>query len=300
MLVPNAGLSAQRHSGRAFGSWWHALPGSEREGNVLGGVVNRVIDEIDPLFSPYLPASVISRLNATADTDWVAVPPAFAELAEAAKLLHRATGGAFDPTVGPLVHRFGFGPIEGRAGDADRFGVRPGSIRKPGPLATLDLCGLAKGYALDRMIEGLAAAGVSDVMLELGGEVRCLGLHPSGRAWQIAVADPRPGVRDSFRVVAPGARALATSGHATQGFGTLTHLIDPRHGRPADTRLASVTVIADRASTADGLATGLAALGPEDGPRFAEAANLDALFLLHDGQDIAELVTGRFADHILA
>jgi thiamine biosynthesis lipoprotein ApbE len=67
---------------------------------------------------------------------------------------------------------------------------RPMRLRKRVPGLTLDLCGIAKGYALDRIIEALPAVGVDSVMFELGGEIRTLGRHPDGRAWQIGIERP--------------------------------------------------------------------------------------------------------------
>jgi thiamine biosynthesis lipoprotein len=108
----------------------------------------------------------------------------------------RFTEGAFDPTIGPLVNRFGFGPIHGERAHPADLSVSANGLRKRVPGLTLDLCGIAKGYALDRIIEALPAVGVDSVMFELGGEIRTLGRHPDGRAWQIGIERPdvEPGV----------------------------------------------------------------------------------------------------------
>ena len=300
LLLPRGARAEGVLSGPAFGSHWHANVPNAAQHDLVARIIAGIVADIDAGFSPYLPASDLSRFNVAEVNAWTEMPPEVLGLVDHGLRLNARTAGAFDPTVGPIVQRYGFGPIRGQSGDVAAIETRADALRKTAPGLTLDLCGLAKGHALDRMIAALATAGVVDLMLELGGEVRCLGRHPTGRAWQIAVEDPRPGRGGYHRIVAPGPKGLATSGHAAQGFGGTTHLIDPRQDRPADTRLASVTVLSDTAREADGLATALAALGPEDGPAFAEAENLDALFVLNDGPGLADIITGRFADHILA
>ena len=300
LLAPSLGSARTLLSGPAFGSGWHGVLGAPGNAGILEDVIAQTIGWIDELFSPYRGTSYLSRFNRAEGLDWQSVPGEFADLAAYSLALSERTKGAFDPTVGPLVNRFGFGPIRGQAGGVEGIEIRDRELRKRRPGLTLDLNGVAKGRALDIMVDRLARRGVRDVLLELGGEVRCLGVHPSGRPWQIGVEDPRPETDGIHRVIAPGLRAVATSGHATQSYGTVSHLIDPRLGASADPRLASVTVLAATAREADGLATALAAFGPVDGPAFAIDQRFDALFLLRDGAAITDLTTGAFSDFIQA
>jgi thiamine biosynthesis lipoprotein len=286
--------------GPAFGSHWTAVFGDPADAPLVERIVAREIARMDALASPYRAGSALSRFNRGPAAAALSLPRALLELVEAAGGLHTASGGAFDPTVGPLVHRFGFGPIEGESGGFAALEIAGGAIRKHEAGLTLDLCGLAKGAALDAMTDALAAEGVSDIMLELGGEIRTLGQHPAGRPWQIGVEEPRPGPRAVRRVLVPGARAVATSGHTTQAYPGASHIVDPRSGRPADPRLASVTVLAATAQEADGLATTLAVLGPEAGPDWAAANGVEALFILRDGTRLTDRMTGGFAAHVLS
>ncbi len=287
-------------SGAAFGGRWHAvLPPGTAEPEVRA-TLGAIVGQIDALFSPYRRDSVLTRLNGHGGTDWQPVTLEFAGLARAAQALHEDSDGSFDPAIGPIVNRFGYGPITGRVAPFGTLEVREDALRKADPALTLDLCGIAKGHALDRMIAALGAAGLGNILLELGGEVRTLGTHPDGRGWQVGIEDPRPGAARVHGVIAPRGRAVATSGHAAQGAAGVTHLIDPRRGRPADMGLLSVTVLAGTAQAADGLATTLAVLGPEDGPAWAEARGIATLFLLADGPGLRPITTGDFADHILA
>lgn len=287
-------------SGTAFGGRWHAVvPPGTAEPEVRA-MLGAIVGQIDALFSPYRRDSVLTRLNGHGGNDWQPVPLEFAGLARAAQALHEDSDGSFDPAVGPIVNRFGYGPITGRVAPFGALEVGETALRKTDPSLTLDLCGIAKGHALDRIVAALGAAGHGNVLLELGGEMRTLGTHPDGRDWQVGIEDPRPGAARVHGVIAPRGRAVATSGHAAQGAAGVTHLIDPRRGRPADMRLLSVTVLAGTAQAADGLATTLAVLGPEDGPAWAEAKGIAALFLLADGPGLRPITTGDFADHILA
>lgn len=301
-----AGLPADaapaRIDGPAFGSSWHAVLPATADTAAATRAVMAEIEAVDAAMSPYRGGSDLSRFNRLRDRDWIPVPAALAGLLNSALAIRARTGGAFDPTVGPIVHHFGFGPIEGGRGDADGLAVRTGAIRKADPATTLDLCGIAKGYALDRMAAALAALGHRDTLIELGGEVVALGRHPEGRAWLVAIERPGSAPVTAQRILRPGGLALATSGHGANGFARprLSHIIDPRTARPVAPGLASVSVLAADARTADALATALLVLGAEVGPDRADAQGIAALFLAEDGDEIREIMTGRFADHVEA
>src|SRR5690606_26444695 len=137
-------------------------------------------------------------------------------------------------------------------------------------------------------------------LIELGGEVFTAGHHPSGRSWQVGIEQPSP--EGGFqKAVALEGVSLATSGNTVNGYTyggrRYSHIIDPTTGHPAGSELASVTVAAPAAMTADGLATALFAMGPERGPAFAGHTGIEALFIMADGREVA---TGRFAERTLA
>lgn len=299
-LPARAAQSVARLSGPAFGSSWHAvLPGgidaaAARQALEVG------IASVDATMSPYREDSDLTRFNLSRDTDWQDVAPMLAHTLTVALDIARLTGGAFDPTIGPLVHRYGFGPISGReAGDPAGLDARAGAIRKAAPDLTIDLCGIAKGHALDRMVAALEVLGHTDFLIELGGEVACRGRHPEGRHWLVAVEAPGGG--SAQRILRLDGMALATSGHAANGFPPmgLSHIIDPKTTRPASPGLASVSVLAETAEKADGFATALLVLGPEAGPDFARTHGIAALFLTGKGPAFGETMTGTFARHVV-
>ena len=290
--------------GPAFGSTWRAaLPDASRSAAVRE-LVASVVAEINQAMSPYMVQSELSAFNRTETVDWQVCSRPLADVADHALEMSRFTDGAFDPTIGPLVNRFGFGPIHGDRVHPEDLSVSTSGLRKRVSGLTLDLCGIAKGYALDRIIEGLPAVGVERALFELGGEVRTLGYHPDGRAWQVGIERPdtEPGVME--RIVAPGPLALATSGTGRQnirfGESGVSHLIDPRSGRPVDAMPASVSVLDASAMRADALATALMVMGMERGAAFAETHSIPALFVRFEKGDSQEIMTGGFDAYVTA
>ena len=290
--------------GPAFGSTWRAaLPDASRSAAVRK-LVAAVVAEINQAMSPYQHQSELSVFNRADTADWQSCSTPLADVAGHALEMSRFTDGAFDPTIGPLVNRFGFGPIHGDRVHPEDLSVSANGLRKRVPGLTLDLCGIAKGYALDRIIEGLPAVGVETALFELGGEIRTLGHHPDGRSWQVGIEGPdaEPGVMD--RIVAPGPLALATSGTGRQnislGESGVSHLIDPRSGRPVDALPASVSVLDTSAMRADALATALMVMGMERGAAFAETHSIPALFVWFEKGRSHEIMTGGFDAYVTA
>ncbi|WP_347311963.1 FAD:protein FMN transferase [Defluviimonas sp. SAOS-178_SWC] len=300
MTARAAEAGPARIAGPAFGSSWHVVLPATADKAAATRAIMAETEAVDAAMSPYRADADLSRFNEERGTDWVPVAGSLCRVLDAALRMRARTGGAFDPTVGPAVGRFGFGPIRGVFGDADGLAVRGAAIRKSHPATTLDLCGIAKGYALDRIAAALAALGHRDALIELGGEVIASGHHPEGRDWLVAIERPGTNPATAQRIVRPGRLALATSGLSANGFASprLNHIIDPRTARPVAPGLASVSVLAADAETADALATALLVMGPEAGPALAETQDVAALFLAEDGSDIREIMTGAFADHV--
>lgn len=290
--------------GPAFGSTWRAALPDASHSAAVRSLVAAVVREINQAMSPYMALSEISVFNRAHTADWQNCSAPLAHVAGHALEMNRFTDGAFDPTIGPLVNRFGFGPIQGDRAYPEDLSVSADGLRKRVPGLTLDLCGIAKGYALDRITEGLPAVGVEAALFELGGEIRTLGHHPDGRPWQVGIERPdaEPGVME--RIVAPGPLALATSGTGRQnislGESGVSHLIDPRSGRPVDALPASVSVLDASAMRADALATALMVMGMERGAAFAEAHSIPALFVRLDKGGSHEIMTGGFDAYVTA
>lgn len=286
-------------SGSAFGTGWRVVaPGGAGLG-VLGPAIAALFAEVDRQMSPWRRDSAISRVNA-GGAGAHPVPPETGEVVRGALALAGASGGRFDPTVGPLVARWGFGPIaEGAAPDWRGLSVAGGRVVKARDGLTLDPCGIAKGWALDRAAELIRAAGLRDFLFDLGGEVLAAGRHPDGRAWRVAVESPVPGAPSPAILALPGGSAVATSGTRAQSYAAggrlYGHVIDPGTGEPVAGRLRAVTVLAASGMLADGWATALFAAGEPHGPELARAAGCDALFLIDGETGLRAVRTGALA-----
>lgn len=299
-MFRNAYAGTHVWQGRAFGSTWRYVGAEPLTSEALTGIED-IVAEVDEQMSPYRDSSDLSRFNAHHGDGWQAMPSALCNVAGRALEIARFTAGAFDPTVGPAVNRFGFGPIQGANGRFEDILVEGDALAKRDVALTLDLCGLAKGYALDRIMQALLLHGAGDFLLELGGEVRTQGCHPSGRDWRIAIEDPTVDAVGVQFILVPRGQALATSGHHANGLSgpiPTSHIINPRIQRPVAQFAASVSVLADTAMQADALATALTAMGPQ-GPDFAERQGISALFIVAQSSPQTHITTGTFATHIL-
>jgi len=283
----------------------------------VSGLIERELRAVNQEMSTYLADSALSGFNAAPVSVWIDVPQRLAEVVGVALHLSRESTGAFDVTVGPLVNLWGFGPSEPTSNAAalasvpdeariaavrsqvgfEKLEVRfdPPQLRKTGDLY-VDLSAIAKGHGVDRLATQLTGSGCSDLLVDIGGEVRAIGLSPTRRAWRIGVEVPDP---DSFgaiqRVIALEGMAAATSGDYRNfrdlGGGRYSHTIDPRTGYPVTHTLASVTVLHPSAMWADGYATALNVLGPTAGFEFAQRMGLAALFIIREASGFDERYT---------
>jgi thiamine biosynthesis lipoprotein len=267
--------------GPAFGSWWRAcLPSGTRTDQVRAAIA-QVIERVDATMSPYRASSELIALNKAPGGRWLGVSSTLEPVLKESLQIAQATCGAFDPTVGPLVHRYGFGPIrDGGASHFTALEVGPQVLRKTTNDTTLDFCGIAKGHALDLMAQAIEALGVDQFLLELGGELLARNRHPEGRPWQVAVDAPDGSHPIVMRL--DHGQAIATSGQAFQGGRAggrpFNHIVDVRTGCPVDNGVWSVSVLAGAAMRADALATALYVMGPDAGLDLARRDDLAVLF----------------------
>lgn len=286
--------------GHAFGSTWQVTAPDLRDVDTLRPTLDTLLSDIDRLMSPWRPDSEITAFNRAAAPK--ALSAETAHVVASALDIARASDGWFDPTVGPLVHRLGFGPIEGAPGRWTGLHIEDAHLSKDDPRLTMDPCGIAKGRALDRMTTALAAAGHEHFLIDLGGELAARGQHPSGRAWQVAVEDPRPDIAGGAAVLELTDMAVATSGSRAQSFDLggrrYSHIIDPHRAQPASGSLASVSVLADSGMIADGWATALMAAG-DAGPALARQNGISALFIFAEAEALRQVATGTVERHIL-
>lgn len=289
--------------GPAFGTYWRVTLPTGLDIRPINAAIGDIVTMIDSALSPFRPDSEISRFNQSATTEWMTLGKDTARVVQEGLRIATLTGGAFDPTVGPIVGRFGFGPITGRrVGTHSNIVARGTEVRKDHPALTFDPCGIAKGFALDRIAGQLDDLGVAAYLAELGGEVFARGAHPSGRPWQVGIERPGPGALTFQRILHLNGEALATSGDSVNGYVVArrrySHIIDPRKDVPVNNGIAAVSVIAPLAITADALATALMAMGPRQGLAVAEQEKLPVLYLLRGGGDLREIASTSFNAYV--
>lgn len=283
------------------------------DNQTLDSAINKLLEEVNRQMSTYLPDSEISTFNQSSQSDWFGISDDFAKVLQQSLLISEMSGGAFDITVGALVDLWGFGPgqkpptlpadevidrLKARIG-YQKISVRlaPPAAKKTNPDIHCDLSAIAKGFGVDKVAEYLQTMGVSNYMVEIGGEVRTKGFNASGQTWRIGVESPDTpsGIE---KVLAIRDRAMATSGDYFNYFEVdgvrYSHTIDPRTGRPITHKLASVTVIHSSCTLADGLATAINVLGPEAGYEFAQQRELAIYMIVREGDGFGEKMTPQF------
>ena len=276
--------------------------------------VDQRLAEINSLMSTYDPDSELSRFNRLNSTDWFAVSPELVEVVAAALEVSERTLGAFDPTVGPVVELWGFGPQKGITkppGDEKiaaamaRIGFKnvrvrsdPPAIRKELADVYLDLSGIAKGYAADSVSRLLAEIGYRNSMVEIGGEVTTRGRKVDGAAWLIGVEKPQSFGDEMQAAIPLNDAGMATSGDYRNFFEhdgvRYSHTIDPATGRPVEHQLAAVSIVAANCMEADALATAVLVMGQRRGYDWCAEQGVAALLLVREGDAINELSTPEF------
>ena len=309
-----------RVSGPTMGTVWSVQVG-ERPADLslpaLQEDIEALLLRVNQQMSTYIADSDLSRFNQAPPGTWQQIPEEFSEVLAASLTMAETSQGAFDPTVGPLVNLWGFGP-EGRRSQApdagavaaarervgwERIDVRESGreIRQPGELY-LDFSAIAKGYAVDLIGEYLDARGVEGWLVDIGGDMRARGLKPDGEPWRIGIERPVNGQRQVHSVVQPGDLAMATSGdyrnYFRDGDRQFSHTIDPRTAEPVDHGLVSVTVLHPSCMFADGYATLLTVLGPDEGLAFAQREGLAVLLISRDGEAFREAMTEGFRERL--
>jgi len=305
-------------SGETMGTWFHIkyFPGAG--GSIEPAEIERGVNErlasVDQRMSTYREDSELNQFNAAQVNSWFSVSEDTAKVVSLAQQISRQTDGAFDITLAPLVDLWGFGPTRREAeppaaeaieAQLARVGygalqvrLSPPALRKQSQI-TLDLSAIAKGYGVDLIAQYLDELGIRRYLVEVGGEMMARGKKPGDELWRVAVEAPVTGERRVQRVIQLVDMAVATSGDYRNYFEKdgvrYSHTIDPRSGYPISHRLASVTVLAERAARADALATALNVMGPERALRYANQQGIPVLLIVKEDAGFVERASDSFA-----
>jgi thiamine biosynthesis lipoprotein len=291
--------------------WW-----SEREVDVpeLTRAFASELDRIDELLSNYRSDSVLERLNAARTTESLAVPAELVALLRLADDVHRASDGCFDPTVRPLVRLWGFDgdsphvpPDDELAAVRRRVGfdkielVDADHVRKLAGDVEIDMASIGQGYTVGRLAAVAERFGLTDYLVEIGGELAGRGRRPDGRSWRVGIESPaaQGAPLRALPLRTDATTAVITSGtyrHFFAAGGKLySHILDPRTGRPVDHALVSVTVAGSDPAVAAAWGTALLCLGPDAGAELAKKLDLAAVLIVRNGEEFEQRETPRFA-----
>lgn len=253
------------------------------------------VEQVDRDMSLYRPESDIGRLNRLAAQQEMPVRDSTATVLREALRVARASQGALDVTISPLLARWGFhsprleapGPqqLEAALALVDYRHIHlddvTGAVRLARPGVQLDFGGIAKGYAVDLAVEALRQDGIRHGMVNAGGDLRLLGAHPDGAPWVVGVQHPLTPSRLLLALSLDGG-AVATSGnylrYRVYNGRRYGHLLHPQHGYPADTAL-SLTVVASTAMRADALATAALVMGRDGMAWLRDQPDVEALMV---------------------
>lgn len=316
-------LSIASLGGETMGTSWSvrlAVPG-HADLHALHAAIQSQLDGVVRQMSTWEPDSDISRYNRGPAGSWHALPQAFFDVLECALQVAEASGGAFDPTIGPLIGLWGFGADAGAQAIPSRETLLQARQRigwqrlhvqadgrrvlQPGGVQ-LDLSAIAKGYAVDAVAAHLRTRGIASALVEVGGELRGWGHKPDGSPWRVLVetaAEERDAGTEP-RVLDLDGIAVATSGDRWHRFQSgdisYSHSIDPRSGQPVSQATAAVSVIAADAMHADAWATALTVMGETEGLAFAGRHGLAARFVTRGSDGLRERMTDTFRRHLAA
>ncbi|KAA1258992.1 Thiamine biosynthesis lipoprotein ApbE precursor [Rubripirellula obstinata] len=287
-----------------------ALPDLDELRLEVDAELRRVNDEM----SNYLKSSQISRFNESDSTDWFPISKPFAEVVAYAQKVAKATDGAFDVTIGPLVNAWNFGPAartDSVPTDAqidelssvvgyENLSVRldPPAIKKSIAGLQIDLSAIAKGHGVDRVVDRLTELGIANMFVEIGGEVRTVGTK-GDQAWKVGIQVP-DAAADQFDIAYEMTdQSMATSGDYRNYIEIdgkrYSHTIDPRTGRPITHDLASVSIVSDLCMESDAWATAINVLGETKGLAVASEQDLSALLVSRGEDGFWRTGTGDFA-----
>jgi thiamine biosynthesis lipoprotein len=284
------------------------------DAKLVQATIDDVLAQIDRSMSGYRVDSEVTRFNASGSTQWCNVSADLAAVVRASLDISEASDGAFDITVAPLVAAWGFGPaggpkelpsVEQIAQIEATVGYRklhvrldPPALRKDVAALSIDLNGIAPGFAVDRLADRLRGLRIENFMIDIGGEIRAHGRNARGERWHIAIEHPVDTQRTPYASVWLDGAAVSTSGEYRDYYERdgrrYSHTIDPRTGRTLDRAPGSVVVVASSTAQADGWATAMNVLGPRAGLALATQRHLPVLFIEREGREWRSQATPEF------
>lgn len=319
--------------GKTMGTTYHVRIYVDEKPEGLEGQLKRATDsllyKINMGISTYEKNSLVSRFNQShlldlvySETDSLAGSiPHFIQCLSVSRKIFDLSGGAFDPTIMPLVNYWGFGYTGRHEVDQpdtqkinellrhtgfDKINITTDSMagtyrfNKKDSLVELDFGGIGQGYGADQIAFLLDGLGYTRYLVELGGELVARGTKPDGSLWTVGLNTPEEtaGIRDVFSQVKLTGKALTTSGNYRNfyksGNQTFSHTINTKTGFPERSVLLSVTLIGNDCTSIDAMATACMALGAGPCREILGGQNMEAYFIYRDGDSLRVDMTPGF------
>lgn len=285
-------------NGEAQGTYY-AITYYDDQGRNLKESIDSIFKTFDLSVSVYKPESIISKFNR--NDEGVVADSVFETVFKKAMEVSKHTDGAFDITVMPLVNAWGFGYTERNKIDStvidsllpligySKVQLRDGKLIKEDSAMMIDFNAIAQGFTCDLIGKFFSDRGITNYLIDVGGEVLAKGNKPDGSNWKVAIEKPAPDATSSreIQIVVPlRDKALATSGNyrafIIENGRKYSHTIDPKTGFPVNHTLLSVSVIADDCMTADAYATAFMVMGLEKTKEFLEDNKDLEVFIIYD------------------
>ena len=309
-----------RFSGETMGTTFNVTvvdPPDTLEEEAMQSAIVATLEAVNASMSNWDPQSEVSRFNSSAALEPVPLSEDFATVMAMANDIHDASGARFDVTLAPLIELWGFGtrtpedavppPAEVNAaldlvGQRSMLTMDGATLTKSADGVSVNLSAIAKGFGVDAVARTLKDAGVTRYLVEIGGDLVTRGVNAEGEPWAIGIERPDVAGRVVELIVPVSGYGLATSGDYRNYFEAdgqrYSHILDPTTGRPVTHNTASVTVLAESATLADGWATALLVVGEEVGLPMAEAEGLAVLFITREDGAFVTSASRAFSELI--
>ncbi|WP_068083846.1 FAD:protein FMN transferase [Polycladidibacter stylochi] len=305
-------------TGKTMGTTYHvkAIVGEKTaSAQVLHREIEQTLKKVNQGLSNWVKDSEVENFNRSRSTEWTPISGDFSKVMSEALRIHRESSGYFDVTLAPLIDLWGFGPSKDtppRPSDAAiqealasvgmssmlEYADNPPALRKVNPETTVNLSAIAKGFGIDKVAATLEANGFDNYMVEIGGDLFAKGHNAHKQDWVLGIEKPDAAAGSVQHIVHLSGKGMATSGdyrnYKEVNGKRASHILNAVTGMPIAHRLASVTVIAENATRADGLATAIFALGETKGMALAERLQLPVFMIIRDGAGFRQVGSPAF------
>lgn len=287
-------------------SWWSTSPVDAVK---LKADIDATFKDIDKQISNYRDDSDIEQFNHNPSLDWQDFPADVVDLMQIAATVYQGSTGCYDPTVKPLIGLWGFFkepfsiPTPEKITSTRAFvgfdkielDVPGHRIRKMVPELSIDLSSMGEGYTVYRLAKVFEGAGITNYILEIGGDMYVKGARAGQDKWRVAIARPVPEEMSIQKVIDINDEtgvSINTSGTYRHYYDVegkrYSHIFDARSGAPVTHNLVSATVIGNDPRLTDAWATAMLCLGKTSGEEVATKENLDVFFIQQEGGQLVE------------